>query len=56
MAHQGGVLAACVRGRVQSAGFPRLGCAVETTIWRILAAANIRPHRSRYYLEKGPGL
>ena len=45
-------LAAFVRGRAQNAGFPRLGRATKTTIWRILAAANIKPHRIRYYLEK----
>jgi transposase len=45
-------LAAFVRDRAARAGFPRLGRATKTTVWRILEAAPIKPHRIRYYLEK----
>jgi len=45
-------LAAFVRERARDAGFPRLGLATKTTVWRILGAVHIKPHRIRYYLEK----
>jgi len=34
------------------AGFPRLAKAGKTTVWRILDAHELKPHRVRYYLER----
>ena len=45
-------LAGFVSGRAVSAGFPRLAHAGKSTIWRILDANEIKPHKIRYYLEK----
>ena len=45
-------LAAFIHGRAEAAGFPRLSHIPRMTVWRILDAANIKPHRIRYYLEK----
>jgi transposase len=33
-------------------GFPRLARAGKTTVWRILDAHELKPHRVRYYLHK----
>jgi transposase len=41
-----------VHGKAEEAGFSRLMHVPKMTIWRILDAANIKPHRIRYYLEK----
>jgi transposase len=35
-----------------AAGFPRLARAGKTTVWRILDAHELKPHRVRYYLEQ----
>ena len=41
-----------VHGKAEQDGFTRLMHVPKMTIWRILDAANIKPHRNRYYLEK----
>ena len=45
-------LAAFIHERAEAAGFPRLSKIPRMTVWRILDAANIKPHRIRYDLEK----
>jgi len=45
-------LAAYVAEHATASGFPRLARAGKTTIWRILDAQNLKPHRVRYYLER----
>ena len=37
---------------MEGAGFPRLGNAGKSTVWRILDDNDIKPHKIRYYLEK----
>jgi transposase len=44
-------LAAHVRAHAQGAGFERLARAGKTTVWRILDAHDLKPHRVRYYLQ-----
>ena len=45
-------LAAYVTSHAAAAGFPRLSRAGKTTVWRILDAHELKPHRVRYYLEQ----
>ena len=45
-------LAAHVAAHATAAGFPRLARAGKTTVWRILDAHELKPHRVRYYLEQ----
>lgn len=45
-------LAAHVSANAHSAGFARLARAGKTTVWRILDAHELKPHRVRYYLER----
>lgn len=45
-------LAQYVATHATKAGFPRLARAGKTTVWRILDAHELKPHRVRYYLEK----
>jgi transposase len=45
-------LAGFVRAHALSAGHARLQRAAKATIWRILNAHEIKPHRIRYYLER----
>jgi transposase len=45
-------LAEHVASHATAAGFPRLARAGKTTVWRILDAHELRPHRVRYYLEQ----
>ena len=45
-------LARFVGERAEGAGFPRLGNAGKSTVWRILDDNDIKPHKIRYYLEK----
>jgi transposase len=45
-------LAEYVASHATSAGFPRLASAGKTTVWRILDAHELKPHRVRYYLEQ----
>ena len=45
-------LAAYVASHATEAGFPRLSRAGKSTVWRILDAHELKPHRVRYYLEK----
>lgn len=45
-------LARFVSEHAQAAGFPRLAHAGKSTIWRILEANDIKPHKIRYYLER----
>lgn len=45
-------LAGYVASNAQEAGFPRLSNAGKTTVWRILDAHELKPHRVRYYLEQ----
>jgi len=45
-------LAAYVASHAAAAGFPRLSRAGKTTVWRILDAHELKPHRVRYYLEQ----
>lgn len=45
-------LTAFIHGKADEAGFPRLAHVPKMTVWRILDAANVKPHRIRYYLEK----
>lgn len=44
-------LAQYVAAQAMQAGFPRLSHAGKTTVWRILDAHELKPHRVRYYLE-----
>ncbi len=45
-------LAKYTRANAPSAGHVCLAKAVKATIWRILSANEIRPHKIRYYLER----
>jgi len=45
-------LAKFVGDAAQDAGFPRLANAGKSTVWRILAEHDIKPHKIRDYLEK----
>ncbi|TYP72979.1 DDE superfamily endonuclease [Nitrosomonas communis] len=45
-------LAQFVRSGAVAAGHPCLQRAAKATVWRILNAHDIKPHRIRYYLEK----
>jgi transposase len=45
-------LARFVSQHSEAAGFPRLGRAGKSTVWRILDESDIKPHRIRYYLER----
>lgn len=45
-------LAGYVSANATKAGFPRLARAGKTTVWRILDAHELKPHRVRYYLER----
>jgi transposase len=45
-------LAQYVRIHAIEAGFDRLAQAAKATVWRILDAHELKPHRVRYYLEK----
>lgn len=45
-------LAAHVAHNAVTAGFPRLSGAGKSTVWRILDAHELKPHRVRYYLEQ----
>ena len=45
-------LARFVSQHAVAAGFPRLGRAGKSTVWRILDESDIKPHRIRYYLER----
>uniref|UniRef100_A0A7C3QUQ7 IS630 family transposase n=1 Tax=Leptospirillum ferriphilum TaxID=178606 RepID=A0A7C3QUQ7_9BACT len=45
-------LAQFIHAHAEGAGFPRLSRIPRMTVWRILDAANIKPHRIRYYLER----
>jgi transposase len=44
-------LAEHVRAHAHGAGFERLARAGKTTVWRILDAHDLKPHRVRYYLQ-----
>lgn len=45
-------LARYVAEHAAAAGFPRLSTAAKATVWRILDAHELKPHRVRYYLER----
>jgi len=45
-------LARYVAEHAAAAGFPRLSKAAKATVWRILDAHELKPHRVRYYLER----
>lgn len=45
-------LAEYVATHAAQAGFERLSKANKTTVWRILDAHELKPHRVRYYLER----
>jgi transposase len=45
-------LASYVRTHATGAGFARLSGAVKATVWRILDAHELKPHRVRYYLQQ----
>lgn len=45
-------LAEYTRKHASAAGHPGLSKAVKATIWRILSAHEIRPHKITYYLER----
>lgn len=45
-------LAKFVGQHAQAAGFERLANAGKSTVWRILDASNIKPHKISYYMEK----
>lgn len=45
-------LAKYTRKNAPQAGHPSLAKAVKATIWRILSANEIRPHKIQYYLER----
>ena len=42
-------LARFVSEHAESAGYPRLAHAGKSTVWRILEANDIKPHKIRYY-------
>lgn len=46
------MLAQHVRDHAASEGHPSLARAGKSTVWRILNAHDIKPHRIRYYLER----
>lgn len=48
-------LARHVREQAVAAGFARLARAGKATVWRILNAHELKPHRVRYYLERRDG-
>lgn len=41
-----------IKTHADSAGFARLTKSNKTTVWRILDAQELKPHRVRYYLER----
>lgn len=45
-------LAKYAREHAPSAGYPALSKAAKATVWRILSASEIRPHKINYYLER----
>lgn len=45
-------LAKYTRKNAPPAGYPSLSKAAKATIWRILSANEIRPHKIKYYLER----
>lgn len=45
-------LASYVSMHATAAGYPRLANAGKATVWRILNANDLKPHRVRYYLER----
>ena len=45
-------LAGYVASHAVAAGFPRLAAAGKATVWRILDAHDLKPHRVRHYLER----
>ncbi|RLC31252.1 MAG: IS630 family transposase [Deltaproteobacteria bacterium] len=45
-------LAKYTRKHAPSAGHPSLAKAVKATVWRILSANEIQPHKIKYYLER----
>ena len=45
-------LAAYVAEHAVASGFPGLARAAKATVWRILDAHELKPHRVRYYLEQ----
>ena len=45
-------LASYVAAHAAAAGFARLSQAGKATVWRILDAHELKPHRVRYYLER----
>jgi transposase len=45
-------LAGYVRAHAVDAGFARLSRAAKATVWRILDAQELKPHRVRYYLQR----
>lgn len=45
-------LAKYTREHAPSAGHPSLAKAVKATVWRILSANEIQPHKIKYYLER----
>lgn len=45
-------LAGHVAAQASEAGFPRLAQAGKATVWRILDAHDLKPHRVRYYLQR----
>jgi transposase len=45
-------LARHVSAHARGAGYERLANAGKTTVWRILDANELKPHRVRYYLER----
>lgn len=49
-------LAGYVAAHAVEAGFPRLAGAAKATVWRILDAHELKPHRVRYYLEQRDAL
>ena len=48
-------LAEYVAAHANKAGFARLAQAGKATVWRILDAHELKPHRVRYYLERQIG-
>ena len=49
-------LAEYVAAHCTAAGLPRLAQAGKATVWRILDAHDLKPHRVRYYLERRDAL
>ena len=45
-------LARHVSKQAEPSGFPRLAGAGKSTVWRILDANQLKPHKITYYLEK----